>query len=76
MPQPANNAAPIEPVAVRLLAEAEGLADCFSAAIVMVTAIQAAETPEVRHMIALRLMRFMKTNLHRDDVEIVVQRIM
>ena len=73
MPQPA---APIVPVAIRLLAAADDMTDAFSAALVMVTAIQAAETPEVRHMIALRLMRFMKTNLHMDDVEIVVQRIM
>lgn len=70
MPQPA---APIVPVAIRLLAAADDMTDAFSAALVMVTAIQAAETPEDRHMIALRLMRLIKVNLRMDNVDIVLR---
>ncbi len=51
MPQHSNTAAPIEPVAIRLLATADTMSDNFSAALVMVTAIQAAETPAVGQQI-------------------------
>jgi hypothetical protein len=76
MPQNSNSAAPIEPVAMRLLATAESMPDNLSVVVVMVAAIQVAENRDVRNEIALRMMRFIKTIFNMDDVEIVVRRDM
>ena len=76
MPQNSNSAAPLEPVAMRLLATAESMPDNLSVVVVMVAAIQVAENRDVRNEIALRMMRFIKTIFNMDDVEIVVRRDM
>jgi hypothetical protein len=63
------------PAALRLMAEAEILAqvDGMAAALVMVTAISVAENNEVRNMIALRLMHHIRDNLRMEHVIITVR---